>query len=113
MNFFISDAMAQSGDAAANPMGSFIFIGVFFVIMYFMLIRPQQKRMKAHNEMVTALSVGDEVITNGGTLGAVIAVDEAFIKVEIAQDTQIYVQRSAVAKVLPKGTIRSLKINSK
>ena len=108
MNFFISDAMAQSG-GAANPMGSFIFIGVFFVIMYFMLIRPQQKRMKAHNEMVTALAVGDEVITNGGTLGAVVAVDDAFIKVEIAPGIEIHVQKSAVAKVLPKGTIKSLK----
>lgn len=108
MNFFISDAMAQSGDGA-NPMGSFIFIGVFFVIMYFMLIRPQQKRMKAHNEMAAGLSVGDEVITNGGTLGAVMAVDDAFIKVEIAPGTEIHVQRSAVAKVLPKGTIKSLK----
>ena len=108
MNFFISDAIAQSG-GAANPMGSFIFIGVFFVIMYFMLIRPQQKRMKAHNEMVTALAVGDEVITNGGTLGAVVAVDDAFIKVEIAPGIEIHVQKSAVAKVLPKGTIKSLK----
>jgi len=109
MNFFISDAMAQSGEAAANPMGSFIFIGVFFVIMYFMLIRPQQKRMKAHNEMVTALGVGDEVITNGGTLGAIVTVDESFIKIEVAPGTEIHVQRSAVAKVLPKGTIKSLK----
>nr|WP_077411549.1 preprotein translocase subunit YajC [Marinicella sediminis] len=108
MNFFISDAMAQSGEPA-SPMGSFIFIGVFFVIMYFMLIRPQQKRMKAHNEMVGALAVGDEVITNGGTLGAIVAVDEAFIKIEVAKDTEIHVQRSAVAKVLPKGTIKSLK----
>ena len=109
MNFFISDAMAQSGGQAANPMGSLIFIGVFFVIMYFMLIRPQQKRMKAHNEMVGALAVGDEVITNGGTLGSIVAVDESFIKVEIAPGTEIHVQRSAVAKVLPKGTIKSLK----
>ena len=101
--------MAQADGAAANPMGSFIFIGVFFVIMYFMLIRPQQKRMKAHNEMVSALAVGDEVITNGGTLGAVVSVDDAFAKVEIAPGTEIHVQKSAVAKVLPKGTIKSLK----
>lgn len=109
MNFFISDAMAQSGGQAANPMGSFIFIGIFFVIMYFMLIRPQQKRMKAHNELVSNLAVGDEVITNGGTLGAIVAVDDAFIKVEIAAGTEIHVQKSAVAKVLPKGTMKSLK----
>lgn len=109
MNFFISDAMAQSGGEAGSPMTSFIFIGVFFVIMYFMLIRPQQKRLKAHNEMVSALAIGDEVITNGGTLGAVVHIDENFIKIEIAAHTQIHVQRSAVAKVLPKGTIKSLK----
>lgn len=109
MNFFISDALAQSGGEAGSPMTSFIFIGVFFVIMYFMLIRPQQKRLKSHNEMVSALAIGDEVITNGGTLGAVVHIDENFIKIEIAKDTQIHVQRSAVAKVLPKGTIKSLK----
>lgn len=109
MNFLISDAMAQSGGEAGSPMTSFIFIGVFFVIMYFMLIRPQQKRVKAHNEMVSALAVGDEIITNGGVLGAVVQIDENFIKIEIAADTQIHVQRSAVAKVLPKGTIKSLK----
>lgn len=109
MNFFISDAMAQSGGEAGSPMTSFIFIGVFFVIMYFMLIRPQQKRLKAHNEMVSALAIGDEIITNGGTLGAVVHIDENFIKIEVAADTQIHVQRSAVAKVLPKGTIKSLK----
>ncbi|WP_223787830.1 preprotein translocase subunit YajC [Marinicella meishanensis] len=109
MNFLISDAMAQSGGQASNPLSGFIFIGIFFVIMYFMLIRPQQKRMKAHNEMVGALGVGDEVITNGGTLGAIVAVDESFIKIEIAPGTEIHVQRSAVAKVLPKGTIKSLK----
>lgn len=109
MNFFISDAMAQSGAQSGSPMTSFIFIGVFFVIMYFMMIRPQQKRMKAHNEMVSNIAIGDEVITNGGTLGAIIKLDDNFIKIEVATDTHIHVQRSAVAKVLPKGTIKSLK----
>lgn len=109
MNFFISDAMAQSGGQAGSPMTSLIFIGVFFVIMYFMLIRPQQKRMKAHNEMVSNLAVGDEIITNGGTLGSVVKLDDNFITVEIAADTQIHVQRNAVSKVLPKGTIKSIK----
>ncbi|MCF6299703.1 MAG: preprotein translocase subunit YajC [Proteobacteria bacterium] len=109
MNFFISDAMAQSGQGAASPMTSFLMIGVFFVIMYFMLIRPQQKRMKTHNEMVAALAVGDEVITNGGLLGKVISLDDQFVEIEIAKDTVVYLQRNAVAKVLPKGTIKAIK----
>jgi len=109
MNFFISDAMAQSGQTAGSPMTSFLMIGVFFVIMYFMLIRPQQKRMKTHNEMVAALAVGDEVITNGGVLGSVMSLDDQFVEIEIAKDTVVYLQRNAVAKVLPKGTIKAIK----
>lgn len=109
MNFLISDAMAQSGGTAASPMGSFLFIGVFVAIMYFMLIRPQQKRMKAHNEMISALSVGDEVISNGGILGLVTVIDDSFVRLEVAPDITITLQRNAISKVVPKGTIKSIK----
>ncbi|WP_154222125.1 preprotein translocase subunit YajC [Marinicella rhabdoformis] len=110
MNFLISDAMAQSGaQQQSDPMITLFFMVGIFAVMYFLMIRPQQKRMKAHQEMVNALGVGDEVITNGGTLGKITHVDETFAKVEIAENTEVHVQRSAIAKVLPKGTIKSLK----
>lgn len=110
MNFFISDAAAQSGaQQQGDPMVTLFFMVGIFAVMYFLMIRPQQKRMKAHQEMVNALAVGDEVISNGGTLGQVTAVEETFIKMDIAEGVSVHVQRSAVAKVLPKGTIKSLK----
>ncbi len=110
MSFFISDAMAQA-DTAAQPSGlmSLLPLIVIFAIMYFMLIRPQQKRMKAHKEMVGTLAKGDEVVTNGGVLGKVTGLDESFASVEIADNVTIKVQRGAIANVLPKGTIKSIK----
>lgn len=110
MSFFISDAMAQA--EGASPQGAtttFIMMILIFVIMYFMLIRPQQKRMKAHKEMVDALAKGDEVVTNGGILGKVTALDESFATIEIADNVSIKMQRGAVANVLPKGTLKSIK----
>jgi preprotein translocase subunit YajC len=110
MSFFISDAMAQA-ETAAQPNGlmSLLPLIIIFAIMYFMLIRPQQKRMKAHKEMVGALGKGDEVVTNGGVLGKVTGLDDAFASVEIADNVTIKVQRGAIANVLPKGTIKSIK----
>ena len=110
MNFLISDAVAQSGGGTAgSPMTSFLFIAVFVAIMYFMLIRPQQKRMKEHNAMISAIAVGDEVISSGGILGVVTSLEESFIKLNIADNTEITLQKNAISKVLPKGTIKSIK----
>lgn len=110
MNFFISDAAAQSGaQQQGDPMMTLLFMVAIFAVMYFLMIRPQQKRMKAHQAMVNALAVGDEVISNGGTLGSITHVDETFVKMTIADGVEVHVQRSAIAKVLPKGTIKSLK----
>lgn len=110
MSFFISDAMAQSQAAGqGNPAITLVFMIGIFAVMYFLMIRPQQKRVKEHQAMVDALQVGDEVITNGGTLGKVTLVEETFVKVEVAANTEVYVQRNGIAKVLPKGTIKSLK----
>lgn len=110
MSFFISDAMAQSQAAEqGNPVVTLVFMIGIFAVMYFLMIRPQQKRVKEHQNMVDALQVGDEVITNGGTLGKITFVEETFVKVDIAPNTEVYVQRNGIAKVLPKGTIKSLK----
>lgn len=77
---------------------------IIFVAFYFLLIRPNQKRQKAHTEMVKALSTGDEVLTSGGILGRITAVSEHYATVRIADDVEIKVQKSTVSAVVPKGT---------
>ncbi len=112
MSFFISDALAATGTApaAAGPDSfmSMAMIAGVFVLFYFMLIRPQNKRAKEHREMVARLKKGDEVITSGGMLAKVVSIDEQFVKVAVAEGMEIVLQRSAVSTILPKGTLKSL-----
>ena len=84
MDFLISDAFAQAGGDAGGSLFSLLPLVVIFVLFYFLLIRPQQKRAKQHKEMVAALSKGEEVVTNGGLLGKVTDVDDNFISLEIS-----------------------------
>jgi len=107
MDFFISNAYAQAGDAASGGLLSFLPLIVIFAVFYFMLIRPQMKRSKEHKQLVSQLSKGDEVITNGGLLGKITDVSESFVTLELADNLQIKLQRQAVANVMPKGTIKS------
>ena len=79
-----------------------------FVVFYFFLIRPQAKRQKDHKTMVSALAVGDEVVTAGGVLGKVSALGEQFVEVEIADGVRIKVQRHTIGAVMPKGTLKSV-----
>ena len=109
MNFFIPGAMAAApAGGVAGEGGQFlIMMVILFGLMYFMIIRPQSKRAKEHRQMVEALTKGDEVVTNGGTLGRVTKVGDQFVTLEIASGIEIKVQRSAIASVMPKGTIKS------
>jgi len=106
MDFFISNAYAQAGGETGSLM-SFLPLIVIFAVFYFMLIRPQMKRSKEHKQLVSQLSKGDEVITNGGLLGKITDVSESFVTLELADNLQIKLQRGAVANVMPKGTIKS------
>ena len=106
MDFFISNAYAQS-DAASGGLMSFLPLIIIFAVFYFMLIRPQMKRSKAHKLLISQLSKGDEVITNGGLLGRITDVSDSFVTVELADNLQIKLQRHAVSSVMPKGTIKS------
>lgn len=107
MSFLISDAHAQAAPTGGgDPLQFLIMIGVFFAIMYFMIIRPQSKRAKEHKSLVEGLGKGDEVVTNGGVLGKVTALDESFITIAIAKDVEVQVQRQAVSTVMPKGTMK-------
>jgi preprotein translocase subunit YajC len=103
----ISSAFAQApaGGGDAGLMG-FLPIILMFVLLYFLMIRPQMKRAKEHKAMVAK---GDEVITAGGVLGKITAVSEAYVTVEIAANTEISVQKGAVQTLLPKGTMKSVK----
>ena len=111
MSFFISNAMAASqAPLAAQTDGTFslIMIAAIFVLFYFMLIRPQNKRAKEHRELIGNLKKGDEIVTAGGMLGKVVSIDEQYIKVALAENIEISLQRSAISAVLPKGTLKSL-----
>ncbi|SEL50481.1 preprotein translocase subunit YajC [Roseateles sp. YR242] len=104
---FISNAYAQTA-AASDPMGGLtgmLPLVLMFVVLYFVMIRPQMKRQKEHKALVEALAKGDEVITHGGMLGKIAKVGEVYLSVEIAPGVEIQVQRSAVLQVLPKGTV--------
>jgi len=110
MSLFISDAIAAAAAPAAQAEGSFSFIMIaaIFVLFYFMLIRPQNKRAKEHRNLVTKLQKGDEIITSGGMLAKVSHIDDQFIKATIADGIEISLQRNAVSSVLPKGTLKAL-----
>ncbi|CAJ0698634.1 MAG: preprotein translocase subunit YajC [Ralstonia sp.] len=109
--FLISDAYAQTAPAAGGAAGglmSFLPIILMFVVLWFIMIRPQMKRQKETKAMLEALAKGDEVVTAGGILGKVSKVAEQYVTVEIAANTEITVQKSAVTTVLPKGTLKAL-----
>lgn len=109
---FISSAFAQtapaaaaSGDMQSSLMGMLPLV-LMFVVLYFVMIRPQMKKAKEHKNMVESLAKGDEVVTAGGLLGKVTKVAEGFINIEIANGVEVQLQRSSVVQVLPKGTIK-------
>jgi preprotein translocase subunit YajC len=107
MNGLIPEAHAQAGAAApGGQLAPLLMMVLFIIIFYFLLIRPQQKKAKEHQAMLTALSVGDEVVTAGGILGKVAAIGEGVVTLEIAQGVQIKVQKFQVSSLVPKGTLK-------
>ena len=105
----INTAYAQ---AAGGAQGGMDLVGLMplillFVLLYFLMIRPQAKRAKEHRAMLQALQKGDEVVTSGGTLGKVINVGDQFVTLEIAPNVEIKVQKPSVQTLLPKGTLKS------
>jgi len=104
---FISEAFAQTGSAAgSDSLFSFLPLVLMFVVLYFIMIRPQMKKQKEHKAMVEAIAKGDEVIIAGGVLGRVAKVGESFLGVEVANGVELQVQRGSVVQVLPKGTYK-------
>ncbi|HSV54674.1 MAG TPA: preprotein translocase subunit YajC [Burkholderiaceae bacterium] len=110
---FISSAIAQTAPAAASSGGDMMSsltgmlpLVLMFVVLYFVMIRPQMKKQKEHRTMIEALAKGDEVITAGGLLGKVTKLGDGYLGVEISGGVEVQLQRSAVVQVLPKGTIK-------
>lgn len=107
----ISSAFAQTAPAAgggdmASSLGTLLPLVLMFVVLYFVMIRPQMKRQKEHRAMIDALAKGDEVATAGGLIGKVTRLGDNFIGLELAQGVEVQLQRSAVVQVLPKGSIK-------
>lgn len=107
---FIANAYAQ--DAGGQPAGADLFqIGfliVLFGLFYFIAIRPQRKRQKEHQEMVSALGKGDEVITSSGMLGKITGLDENYVTLTVTNNVELKFQRVHINAVLPKGTLKSV-----
>jgi preprotein translocase subunit YajC len=108
----LSSAFAQAAPAAAaggdmqSSLMSMLPLVLMFVVLYFVMIRPQMKRQKEHRSMIEALAKGDEVATAGGLIGKVTKLGDSFLGVEVAPGVEVQVQRTAVVQVLPKGTMK-------
>ncbi len=109
---FIPSAYAQSGGSTEQQLVSFLPIILMFVVLYFLMIRPQMKRAKDHKSMLDGLSKGDEVITTGGVVGRVLKLGDSFITLEVGQRdghaVEIPVQKQSIQTLLPKGTLKAL-----
>lgn len=107
---FISQAFAQTAPAASggteSSLLSLLPLVLMFVVLYFIMIRPQMKRQKEHKAMIEALAKGDEVVIGGGVMGRVAKLGDTVLGVEVADGVELQVQRAAVVQVLPKGTLK-------
>lgn len=107
LDFFISPAYAQEA-AAGGGIAQIVMLVGFVAIFYFLLWRPQSKRAKQHKQLISNLEKGDEIVIGGGLVGRVTKVSDDFLSMEVADGTEVNVQKNAVAAVLPKGTIKSI-----
>jgi preprotein translocase subunit YajC len=108
MNALIPDAWAQGAPPAGGGQLQFaVLMGLMLVVFYFMLIRPQQKKAREHQTLVSKLASGDEVVTSGGILGRIVEVGDSFVTLEIADAVRIKVQKFQIAQLMPKGTLKN------
>ena len=105
---FINEAWAQAAAPGGADIMSMLPIILMFVVLYFVMIRPQMKRAKEHKSMVEALQKGDEVIAAGGLVGRITKITDNYVTLEVADKVEIRVQRPAIQLALPKGTIKGI-----
>ncbi len=110
MNLFETMAYAaeEGGFGGDSGLINILFLGGFVLIFYFLLIRPQSKRRKEQQALMSGLAKGDEVVTSGGMVGQINKVEDDFVKVQVAPNIELRVQKSAMVATLPKGTLKSL-----
>ncbi|KZY33383.1 preprotein translocase subunit YajC [Oleiphilus sp. HI0081] len=113
LTFCMYSALSLAEGAPVSPQGpsammQLVFFGGFILIFYFLMWRPQSKRAKEHRNLVSELSKGDEIVTNGGIAGKVTKVSEEFVKVEVSEGVEMNIQKVAVASALPKGTLKGI-----
>jgi preprotein translocase subunit YajC len=107
----ISVAHAQTATAATDPTGGLMGMLpmiLMFIVLWFLMIRPQMKKAKEHKALLESIAKGDEVVTTGGLLGRVTKVSDGYAHIEIAEGTEVVVQKPSISLVLPKGTLKSL-----
>jgi preprotein translocase subunit YajC len=108
MNGLIADAWAQAAPGTGGGQFQFaLLMAAFIALFYFMLIRPQQRRAKDHQALVSKLASGDEVVTSGGLLGRITDVGDTFVTLEVADGVRVKVQKVQVTQLMPKGTLKS------
>ena len=108
MHGLISDAWAQGAPGAPGGQLQFaLLMAAFIALFYFMLIRPQQRRAREHQALLSKLAAGDEVVTGGGLLGRVAEVGDTFVTLEVADGVRVKVQKVQIAQLMPKGTLKS------
>jgi len=110
LDFFISSAHAADAGASEGPDPLInVFIIVAFVVIFYLIVwRPQSKRQKEHRDLVSGLSKGDEIISQGGLLGKIVKVEDQYIVFEAADGIELRLQKGAVMQALPKGTIKNI-----
>jgi preprotein translocase subunit YajC len=108
MNGLMTDAWAQAAPGAGGGQFQFaLLMAAFIALFYFMLIRPQQRRAKEHQALLSKLAAGDEVVTSGGLLGRITEVGDTFVTLEVADGIRVKVQKVQVTQLMPKGTLKS------
>lgn len=111
MGFLISDALAAAPAAAtqADPTMSMLMMAGVFLLFYFLILRPQNKKAKEHRELISKIKVGDEVLISGGILGEIKKMNEQFVTLLLNEEVEMIIQRSSISAVMPKGTINNIK----
>lgn len=102
-----ASAVAVAPVSTGGQIAPLLVMGAFIVVFYFLLIRPQQKKAKEHQSLLSKLGAGDEVVTSGGLLGRITEVGEHFVTLEVADEVRVKVQKVQVSALMPKGTLKS------
>jgi preprotein translocase subunit YajC len=112
LNIIVTPAYADVASVVSGSQQSgtsfVVMFGIFFIFIYFAIWRPQNKRLREQQSMLTSLAKGDEVVTVGGVIGRITKVGEQFLTLSVTNNVELFLQKSSVASVLPKGTIKSI-----